>query len=138
MVSHARASDPRGQVAITRFECPSLARVLLVLVMHVRIKREVRRVAKDFLGATTVVLWRERVVLSISLWRTLDGVYDMGGSNRHIEASRRPARLGIFTAAGLYTYAGDWRHVMFGTATTADEPLRPIADDLTQKERSTT
>jgi len=123
-------------VVITRFECHGLARVLLVLAMHVRIKKEVRRVAKDFLGGTTVVLWRERVVLSITLWRRLDGVYDMGGSNRHIVASRRPAKLGISTACGIYTYAGDWRHLMFGTAAKADEPLRPIADDLVQKERS--
>jgi hypothetical protein len=135
-VSHERASDPRSQVVITRFECHGLARVLLVLAMHVRIKKEVRRVAKDFLGGTTVVLWRERVVLSITLWRRLDGVYDMGGSNRHIVASRRPAKLGISTACGIYTYAGDWRHLMFGTAATAGEPLRPIADDLVQKERS--
>jgi len=138
MVNHERASDPRSQVVITRFECHGLARVLLILAMHVRIKREVRRLAKDFLGATTVVLWRERVVLSITLWRRLDGIYDMGGSNRHIVASRRPARLGITTAAGIYTYAGDWRQIMFGTAATADEPLRPVADDLVQKERSTT
>lgn len=137
MVSHERASDPRSQVVITRFECHGLAKLLLVLAMHVRIKREVRRVAKDFLGATTVVLWRERVVLSISLWRHLDGVYDMGGSNRHIVASRRPAKLGISTACGIYTYAGDWRRLMFGTAAEAGEPLRPIADDLVHTERST-
>jgi hypothetical protein len=131
-----RASDRRGQVAITRFECRTLLRLLLVLAMHYRVKREVRRVANGFLGATTLIQWRQRTLLSISLWRELDGIYDMGKANRHISASRMPARLGVSTACGIYAYAGDWRQIMFATPVAANEPLFATRSTLTEAERS--
>jgi hypothetical protein len=119
-----RASDPRGQVVITRFECPSLWRLVRILARHYRVKREVRRVADGYLGSTTYIHWGRRTLLSISLWRSLDSIYDMGKANSHIEASRVPARLGVSTTCGIYTYAGDWRQLMFGTpVAAANEPL---------------
>src|SRR2546423_7874 len=81
--------DPDGgQALVTRFDCPSRLRMLLVLVLHGWIKRDVRRVASGYLGAVTVRDWRSRTVLSISLWQRLEHVYGMGGVNRHIRASR--------------------------------------------------
>jgi len=135
-VSGERASDPRGQVVITRFECPSRLKLLIILATHFRVKREVRRVAEGYLGGTTLIQWKERTLLSISLWRHLDSIYDMGKSNRHIVASRMPARLGVSTACGIYAYSGDWRQLMFGTSVAANEPLFATTATLTENERS--
>src|SRR5262245_10766305 len=125
-----RASDPRSQVVITRFECHSLLRLLRILARHYRVKREVRRVAPSYLGGTTLIRWRARTLLSFSLWRDLDGVYDMGKADSHIVASRVPARLGVSTSCGIYPYAGDWRQIMFGVPVAANEPLFAITEVL--------
>jgi hypothetical protein len=123
MTGHRRVSDPRGQVVLTRFECRGLLSLLLILALHHRVKREVRRVADGYLGHTTLVQWRSRTLLSFSLWDRLDSVYAMGESQRHITASRLPARLRATTSCGIYAYSGEWKQVMFGTPTAAREPL---------------
>jgi hypothetical protein len=118
-----RASDPRSQVVITRFECPDLFTVLRIFRLHRRIKKEVRRVAAGYLGGTTLVQWRRRTLLSFSLWDRMDSIYSMGEVPGHIVASRIPARLGVATSCGIYAYSGDWRQLMFGTPTAAAEPV---------------
>jgi hypothetical protein len=118
-----RASDPRSQVVITRFECPDLFTVLRIFRRHRRIKKEVRRVAAGYLGGTTLIQWRRRTLLSFSLWDRLDSIYDMGEVQGHIVASRVPARLGVATSCGIYSYSGDWRQIMFGTSVAAAEPV---------------
>jgi hypothetical protein len=135
--------DPTGgQVMITRFECPNLPVMMLVMLLHGRIKRQVARRAEGFIGAVmlrewrartvlSVSLWRDidsaRTVLSVSLWRDIDSVYAMGEVPRHVHASRLPARLGIRTRAGVFCYAGDWRRVMFGAGQPNPSPLTPPA-----------
>jgi hypothetical protein len=111
-------------------------RLLVILAMHFRVKREVRRVAEGYLGGTTLIHWKQRTLLSFSLWRQLDSIYDMGKSNRHIVASRLPARLGVSTACGIYAYSGDWRQLMFGTSVSAGEPLFATTATVTEKERT--
>lgn len=124
MSGHRRVSDARGQVVLTRFECPGLLSLLLILALHHKVKSEVRRVADGYLGHTTLVQWRSRTLLSFSLWDRLDSVYAMGESQRHIAASRIPARLRATTSCGIYAYSGEWKQVMFGTpASAAPEPL---------------
>ncbi|MFC0503430.1 hypothetical protein [Micromonospora costi] len=120
--------DPaKGQVVVTRFNCGNLPRMLLVLIMHVRMKRHVRRQAVGYLGIKVLVDWRQRVVLSISLWRDLDSVYSMGRVTRHVGAARAPGRLGITTTCGVFCYAGEWTRVMFGGPTRSTSPLHPPA-----------
>ncbi|MDI2131063.1 hypothetical protein [Yinghuangia seranimata] len=124
--SHYRASDPRGHVAVTRFECHTLRNLLRILHMHRSIEKEVRRVADGFLGAAHIVDWRRRTVLSVTLWSDLDSLYGMGSSQRHILAARVPGRYGITTSSGLYAFSGDWRAVLFGgPVPERAEPLRP-------------
>jgi hypothetical protein len=110
---------------ITRFECPSLPAMLVVVLLHQWIKRQVARRACGYLGATMLRDWRTRTVLSVSLWRDLDSVYSMGDLPRHIQASRLPARLGIHTRAGAFSYTGDWRQVMFNAGQPNPSPLEP-------------
>jgi hypothetical protein len=120
--------DPTGgQVMITRFECPNLPVMMLVMLLHGRIKRQVARRAEGFIGAVMLREWRARTVLSVSLWRDIDSVYAMGEVPRHVHASRLPARLGIRTRAGVFCYAGDWRRVMFGAGQPNPSPLTPPA-----------
>jgi hypothetical protein len=112
-----RVRDPRGQFVLTRFECPNLYALLVVKLLHYRVRPQIRRVAPGYLGGTTSVQWRSRTVLSLSLWRDLDGVYDMGQATRHVLAARVPSRLGVRTSCDIYTRRGEWRHVMFGVPT---------------------
>jgi hypothetical protein len=109
-----RAHDPRPQVVVTRFECPGLYALLLVKLLHHRVRPQVRAVAPGYLGGTTLVRWRTRTLLSLSLWRDLDGVYDMGQARRHVLAARVPSRLGVRTSCDVYARSGEWRRVMFG------------------------
>lgn len=119
--------DPdQGQVVVTRFECPNLLAVLVVRLLHRRVKRAVRRHASGFLGIRLIVDWRSRTVLSISLWQDLASVYTMGEVSRHVEATRVPGSLGITTACGVFCYAGDWKRVMFGADRVAGSPLHPV------------
>lgn len=118
-----RVSDRRGQVIVTRFACPSVSRLFLLLFLHARIKRQVRRLVPGFVGGAAVVLWKQRTMLSVTLWRQLDDVYGMGKVDAHIMAARLPARLGIRTSSGIYSYRGDWRQIMFGVAAASLDPL---------------
>jgi hypothetical protein len=104
-----------GVVVVTGFECPGIWPLLIVLVMHHRMRRKVRRQAEGFIDVTMVVGWRRRSLLSISLWEDVQSLYSMGRVSRHIEATRVPRRLGVVTSGAVYTSAGDWRTVMFGT-----------------------
>ncbi|MFJ8544424.1 hypothetical protein ACIRFH_20795 [Streptomyces sp. NPDC093586] len=129
MNSYTTARDSRGHIALTRFECRTALNVVVVLLMHMRIKREVRRVAPGFVGAAPVVLWKDRTVLSVTLWRTLESMYAMGEAQSHIRASRVPSKLGIRTTSGLFPYRGDWKNVLF-EATVADiDPLHERTHD---------
>ena len=126
--------DPsRGQVMITRFECPSLFAMVVIVLLHGRIKRQVAQVAQGYLGAGMLRDWRTRTVLSMSLWRDLDSVYSMGSVPRHIHAARVPHRLGINTRAGVFCYAGDWRQVMFGAGQPNPSPLEFPIDDRSER-----
>jgi hypothetical protein len=119
--------DPaRGQVVVTRFECPNLLSLVILLLLHRRVRREVRRRATGFVGVKKLVDWRRRVLLSVSMWEDLESVYSMGQVNLHVTATRLPGRLGVRTVSGIFCYVGDWRHVMFGSNVTTGSPLKPL------------
>jgi hypothetical protein len=119
-----RAIDDRGQVVITRFDCRTVRKLVRILALHYRVKPQVRRRVDGYLGSKTVVLWRQRTVLSISLWRDLSSIYQMGNVSRHILATRVPGQLGVTTLCGIYAYNGDWKYLMFGTPSSGvPEPL---------------
>jgi hypothetical protein len=118
--------DPAGgQAMITRFECRNVLNMLVVLALHMRIKRDVRHKNPGFLGIVLLRQWRSRTVLSISLWRDIDSVYGMGRVDRHIAAARVPGKLRIATRCGVFCYSGDWRQVMFGAGQENPSPILP-------------
>ena len=119
-----------GQVVVTRFECGSVARLLAIRLLHARLKRDVQRTAKGFIAVRTVIDWRRRAMLSISLWESLDSIYTMGDVREHVSAVRLPSRLGVATACGIYCLVGDWRRVMFRGATVTRSPLYPLDHSL--------
>lgn len=129
-------NQPGTQVVVTRFECRTRLRVLIVLALHWRVKRAVRVRVSGWLGSATVTDWRSRTVLSISLWHDLRSVYGMGDIPVHVQAARVPRRLGIATVSGIYSYSGDWRRLMFGTPADDHEPLIPTQYRATDEERS--
>jgi len=118
---------------VTRFECPNLFAMFVVVFMHGRVKRQVARLASGYLGAVMLRDWRRRTVLSVSLWRDLESVYSMGDVPRHIHAARVPARFGIQTRAGAFCYAGDWQRVMFGAGQPKASPLEPTPTDRSER-----
>lgn len=115
-----------GVIVVTRFECPSLWALLLVLVLHKRLARDVRRDATGFLGSSLMVAWRARTLLNVSLWEDMEGVHSMGRVRRHVDATRMPSRLGVATSGGIFAYAGDWKRVMFGIDCEGVSPVRPL------------
>jgi hypothetical protein len=119
--------DSKGCVVITRFECRTLPQLLFLIALHRKVHRDVRHRAQGLVRATTIVHWRGKTLMSISLWSDLDALYSMGRVRRHIDAARLPARLGIATSCGVYGFVGDWRRVMFGTQAEARSPMQPLA-----------
>jgi hypothetical protein len=120
-------TDPaRGTVVVTRFECRSLLSMVAMRILHVRLKLDVRRRASGFIGIKVLANWRQRTLLSISLWRDLDSVYSMGDVPRHISAVRAARALTTGTACGVFCFVGDWRQVMFRTSTSTESPLQPL------------
>jgi len=119
-----------GQVVVTRFECPSLRTLVIIRLRHGALKRHVRRKADGFIAVRTVVDWRRRTMLSISLWRSLDSIYAMGNVRQHVAAARLPRLLGVATTCGIYYLVGDWRRVMFRGAATTRSPLYPLDHDV--------
>jgi hypothetical protein len=108
---------------ITRFDCHGLRNMAIVLLLHLRIKRDAYRQAEGLVAVLMHRDWRRRVVYSVTLWHDLDSVYSMGGVPRHVRAARLPHRLGITTRCGAFSYVGDWRRVMFGADAPAASPL---------------
>jgi hypothetical protein len=115
-----------GQVMVTRFECGTLWNLLWILAMHMRLKIDVRRQSRGFVGVKGLIDWRRRTFLSISLWRDLDSVYSMGNVRRHVSAARVPPVMGVETTCGVFCFVGDWRRVMFRSPSLPCSPLHPI------------
>ena len=112
---------------MTRFECAGLLRLLLVVALHLRTKRDVARLASGFLGARLLIYWRRRTVLNISLWQDVDSIRSMGEVPRHVAAAHLPHRIGVATTGGVFCFAGDWRRVMFGSGWHDPRtPLQPL------------
>lgn len=68
-------------------------------------------------------------MFSVSLWRDLESIYDMGGVTRHVAAARLPQRMGIRTRCGIYTFRGDWRRLLFDVPASDIDPLRESSSD---------
>lgn len=116
-------SQPGGAVVVTQFECRTLRRVLRVWWMHQRIKPAVRRAAPAFLGVRLYIDWPARRVRSVSLWSATAGLFDMGEVASHIRAAHTTGKWAIDTSCGVFSYAGDWREVMFGAGYVTASPL---------------
>jgi hypothetical protein len=120
--------DPSGgQVVVTRFECPNRLALLRLIILHSRVKRAVRRQARGYLGAKALVDWRRRSLLSVSLWDDIESIYSMGNVRAHIVATRRPGKMGIDTASGVYCFVGDWRRVLFRSDCPTRSPMQPFS-----------
>ncbi len=118
-----------GQVVVTRFECGNLPALIAVRLLHARMKRHVRRGASGFLGVRTIVYWRDRTMVTVSLWQSLESIYSLGNVSQHVSATKVPAYLGVETTCGIFYLVGDWRRVMFGGSAVTRSPLHPLTRD---------
>jgi hypothetical protein len=115
-----------GEVVITRFDCRTILNVAVLVLVHVAVKQNAKRRCDGLLASTAIVSWKDRRILSISLWRQRSDIFTMGRVQRHIFAARVPHHLGVETSCGVYSYAGDWRRVMFGWDVEHAAPLEAI------------
>jgi len=117
---------------VTHFHCQHRAALVILHLLHRRVKREVRRKVDGCLGVTTLTDWRRGDLRSISLWRNVEDIYQMGEVSSHVLAARVPGRLQVSTQSGVFSYVGDWRRVLFGSSYTDGSPLtgwRPEDDN---------
>src|SRR5690606_34542686 len=117
-----------GAMVVTVFACRTRRDVLLVWWLHHRLRSAVQARVRGFLGVRLFVDWRTRVVRSVSLWTDPAYLYDMGEVPEHVATTRIPARRGIRTSCGVYTYQGGWRAVMFGVEPDSAPP--PLSEQI--------
>lgn len=110
-------------MVITRFECPNKRTVLEILWLHFLLRRRCRRALRSLIDVKAHASWRQRLVLSVSLWSEPTGVLGMGAINEHVRLSRFPSKRGIATSCGVFTFSDDWRNLMFGANAVARSPL---------------
>jgi hypothetical protein len=103
-----------GAVVVTMFDCGSRWNIVLIWLLHRRIRSRVRARARGFLDIRLYIDWRRRIVRSVSLWADPPSVYNIGDVPEHVAVTRIPPRLGIQTSCGMYTYEGACSAVMFG------------------------
>jgi len=107
------AVDAGHLVVITRFECVTAARLLRYLWLHRRIKKKVLFEIPGCLAATSIALFADRTLLSISVWEDADAVTELGRVREHIEVSPLPRRQKVNTSCEIFLCAGDWQSVLF-------------------------
>ncbi|GLY84207.1 hypothetical protein [Actinoallomurus iriomotensis] len=97
--------------------------MFVLLILHWRMKRHVRRHTNGFLGVMMTADWRRRTLLNVSLWSDPGSIYSMGQVSRHVATARLPSRLGVRTDGAVYPCAGDWRRVLFATGRLTRPPV---------------
>ena len=128
-----------GAVVVTRFSCRTRWDILLLWLLHKRIRPAVRARVRGLLGIRLYIDWRQRTVHSVSLWTDPAHLYDMGKVPEHIAVARIPRRHGIQTTCGIYTYEGECAAVMFGVdPNRKPAPLTDTRQEATQPCRATT
>ncbi len=101
-------------------------KLLVIALLHPWIRHQIQREATGLVASSRRILWRERTLLSVSMWQNLDSIYTMGRCGAHVAAARLPHHLGISTSCGIFTLAGDWRRIMFESHASTRSPLRPL------------
>jgi hypothetical protein len=116
---HTRTGGSR--VVITRFDCRTAVNFAVVVLLHLRIGRAVRRDTTGLLGYRLFLNWRTKTVHNVSLWDRFEHIYTMGQASRHPQATHVVTKLNIQTHCGIYRFEGDWRPLMFGSRGDAPE-----------------
>lgn len=120
----------RDTVVVTRFQCGSLAKLLVVALLHPWIRHEIQLETTGLVASSRRILWRQRTLLSVSMWQDLDSIYTMGRCGAHVAAARLPHHLGISTTCGIFTLVGDWKRIMFESHSSTHSPLRRLESSV--------
>jgi hypothetical protein len=105
-----------GVVVVTRFQAKSRFGLIYLRFLHRRVNNDVQRASTGYLGGKLVTNWREKYALSVTLWSSLEDIYDMGGVGSHIIAARRAGNLGLHATASLFPFWGGWSSGLYGGA----------------------
>lgn len=101
------------RIVVTTFECRSVLKVGILILLHYWLKPLIRRDTIGLIIPTIAIDWRHRRVFSISIWKDLVSIYSMGMCPAHVSAARLPRQLGIITNCVVYAASGDWRAILF-------------------------
>jgi len=100
--------------ALTVFRCASWRSLARIVWEHRRVKRDVRRRVDGFVAVSLGVDVRTRTAFSLSLWRDLAAMRNVGHARRHVEAARQTLRSAdVETEQMVYQPLGDWRTVLW-------------------------
>ena len=124
-------TKPGGVLVVTEFRCKGWWQMVRVLLLHYRVKPDITANVSGFIGVRTVRIWRERRILSISIWERGADLMGMGASNRHVKAAHVTEEVGVTTNAGVFTYSGDWRRLMFGASRGTEPERSPLTPSST-------
>lgn len=120
---------PKHVIVDTMFSCATRSQLCVILALHIKLRREIRKDVDGLRFSTTTVLWRRLEVHNISLWDRLESVYSMGASGAHVRYTQIPSRLGVATACHVFSDVGPWQDVMFPHSSVPVEPAGE-QDDL--------
>jgi heme-degrading monooxygenase HmoA len=107
-------------VVVTTMHSPRLAPLVRARRRARRIEREVREKAPGFLWAQTSLSLRQRRLMSVSLWQSVEAVQAMGSVGSHIDAAHYAVRAGLTTHSGVFAYEGHWSAEVYGVRRRAD------------------
>ncbi len=63
--------DGRGQIVVTRFECPNAYSFALIRLLHYAVRRQAKKRALAFRGVAVISSWRTKTMMSITVWDSL-------------------------------------------------------------------
>lgn len=101
-----------GALVLTTFRCRNLLSFFTFMLLHWRLKRDVRTQAEGFLGVTLYSDRSRRLHRSISLWRDPSCVMSMGSVKRHIFAVHQANQWIDESSCVIYSNPEDWRKLL--------------------------
>jgi hypothetical protein len=122
-VAHPALDGTQGLVVVTRFVAPTVPRLIVLRFIHPFVKLQIRLACPGLVGAASWTSWIEKTLYSISAWESSASIYDLGNVNGHVNASRIPGHLGVTTSCGVFSFAGEWKEMLFQAGPGGVSPL---------------
>ncbi len=112
-MSNADNGQLHAPIAVcVRFQCDKRRHLLHLRLRAWRIEREVKRTRAAYVTGKTRLRWRERELISLSIWSDQASMFSMGGCARHIDAAHYALNHGVRFQSDIMDTVGSWSQVM--------------------------